>query len=267
MGETFQIREARAMTAFTALYPSLKGKVGLVTGGASGIGAAVVEAFARQGVQTAFIDIDAAAAEELMDRLAGEGLPRPWFRAADVTDVPALKAAIVDVWSAHGERLDVLVNNAGLDTRTPAAELALEEFDYLLAVNLRSQVFALQAAAALMGEGGSIINMGSVTWRRRRPGMVAYTASKAAIHGITRSLAQEFGSRGIRINSIAPGAIATARQDRLWATPEAVSEFIDSQALKFRLTPEDVAAMALFLAADDSRGCSGQDFIVDGGIS
>ncbi len=255
------------MTALTAVYPSLAGKVVLITGGASGIGAGLVEAFARQGSQVAFIDIDGTAAEALIGELQREGLARPWFRALDVCDVPALQAAVRDVFTAHGERLDVLVNNAGLDTRTPAESLSVETFDALVAVNLRAQVFALQAAAALMGEGGSIINMGSVTWRRRRPGMVAYTVSKAGIHGMTRSLAQEYGGRGIRINSVSPGAIATPRQERLWADPEAVAEFLASQALKFRLTPEDVAAMTLFLAADDSRACSGQDFVVDGGIS
>jgi NAD(P)-dependent dehydrogenase (short-subunit alcohol dehydrogenase family) len=255
------------MTPFSASYPSLTGKVVLITGGASGIGETLVRRFLQQGARTAFIDIDAAAAQALIDALAAEGLARPWFRTVDVSDVPALQAAVAQVHADHGGRLDVLVNNAGLDTRIPAETLTVADFDRLVAVNLRSQVFALQAAAALMTSGGSIINMGSVTWRRRRPGMVAYTVSKAGIHGMTRSLAQEFGGRGIRINSVAPGAIATPRQDRLWANPDAVNEFIDSQALKFRLTPDDVAAMTLFLAADDSRGCSGQDFIVDGGIS
>lgn len=255
------------MTPFTASYPSLRDKVTLITGGASGIGATLVRRFSEQGARTAFIDIDVAAARALTDALADEGLAKPWFRAVDVTDVPALQAAVAKVHEDHGGRLDVLVNNAGLDTRIPADTLTVAEFDHLLAVNLRSQVFALQAAAARMGSGGSIINMGSVTWRRRRPGMVAYTVSKAGIHGMTRSLAQEFGGQGLRINSVAPGAIATERQDRLWANPDAVNEFIESQALKFRLTPDDVAAMVLFLAADDSRGCSGQDFIVDGGIS
>jgi NAD(P)-dependent dehydrogenase (short-subunit alcohol dehydrogenase family) len=255
------------MTPFTASYPSLKGKVALITGGASGIGETLVRRFSQQGARTAFIDIDVGAATALSEALAAEGLARPWFAAVDVSDVGALQAAVAKVHADHGGRLDVLVNNAGLDTRIPAETLTVADFDHLVAVNLRSQVFALQAAAALMASGGSIINMGSVTWRRRRPGMVAYTVSKAGIHGMTRSLAQEYGGAGIRINSVAPGAIDTARQDRLWASPDAVNEFIDSQALKFRLTPDDVAAMALFLAADDSRGCSGQDFIVDGGIS
>lgn len=259
-------QSANLSANLSANYPSLRDKVVLITGGASGIGACLVRRFAEQGARTAFIDRAAAAGDALVAELDAEGLGRPWFRAVDVTEVEALQAAVEAVFADHGGRLDVLVNNAADDTRHAFADLTPDAWDRAIAVNLSAQVFALQAAARRMGEGASVINMGSVSWRRRRPGLVGYTTSKAAIHGLTRTLAQELGERGIRVNSIVPGAIATERQKRLWDTPEAVADYLDAQALKFRLVPDDVAAMALFLAADDSRACTGQDFLVDGGI-
>ena len=146
-------------------------------------------------------------------------------------------------------------------------ELTPEFWNNNQAINLRPQIFGAQAAARLMQSGGSIITTGSVSWMRRRPGFVSYTTSKAAIHGFTRTLAQELGPRGIRVNCVVPGAIQTAKQMAQVVTPQLEQEFLDNQALKFRLDADDVVAMTLFLASDDSRGCAGQAFIVDGGIT
>ena len=249
--------------ALTNRYPSLAGRVVFVTGGASGIGACLVRHFAAQGARVCFIDRDAGAAEALAGELAHAP---PWWRQVDVRDVPALQGAIRDAYAAHGGRLDVLVNNAANDARHAFAEVTPEAWDEAVAVNLKPHFFAMQAAAALMGPGGSIVNMGSVSWKRRRRGFVGYTTSKGGIHALTRTMAQELGPQGIRVNSVVPGAIVTERQMKLWVDPKLEQSFLDEQALKFRLMPEDVAAMVLFLASDDSRGCSGQDFQVDGGI-
>lgn len=246
--------------AFTARYPSLVDKVVLITGGASGIGACLVRRFVAQGARVAFLDRDAEGGGRLAAELGA------WFRIVDVTEVAALQAAVEAVAHAHGGALDVLVNNAGDDTRHAFADLTPAVWDQAIAVNLRSQVFAAQAAARLMPAGGAIINMGSVSWRRRRPGFIGYSTAKAGIHAMTRTLAQELGPQGIRVNSVVPGAIETERQLALWATPDMVASFLEAQALKLRLIPDDVAAMTLFLAADDSRACTGQDFLVDGGI-
>jgi NAD(P)-dependent dehydrogenase (short-subunit alcohol dehydrogenase family) len=241
-----------------AVYPSLSGRSVLVTGGASGIGEAFVRAFAAQGARVGLVDLDAEAGA----RLAAETGAR--FRQADLRDIDGLRAAI-----AEAGRVDVLVSNAARDDRHSLAELEPDEWDDCLAVNLRHHVFAVQAVARGMRRagGGSVILLGSVSWMRGRPGMVGYTTAKAGIAGMTRTLARELGTAGIRVNCIVPGAILTERQRRLWLTPEKDREFVELQALKLRLTPEHVAPMALWLASDESRGVTGQEFIIDAGLT
>lgn len=245
-------------------YPSLRGRTVFITGGASGIGASLVEAFVAQGALVGFLDIDDRAANELKLRLDAKERLRYW--KCDIRDVPALQRTIEQSVLALGGHLDVLVANAANDARHDFAGLTPEFWDDNQAINLRSQVFSAQAAARVMGLGGSIILMGSVSWMRRRPGFVSYTTAKAGIHGLARTLAQELGRQGIRVNALVPGAIDTPKQREQVLTPALEKSFLDEQALKFRLMPEDVAAMALFLASDDARACTGQAFVVDGGL-
>lgn len=252
------------MTRLTTLYNSLRGKAVFVTGGATGIGAALVENFVQQGCIVGFLDIDDDAANALKARLNVRERLR--YFHCDIRDVAALQSTITQGAKALGGYLDVYIGNAANDTRHAFDELTPEYWDNNQSINLRPQVFGAQAAARVMKNGGSIITMGSVSWMRRRKGFVSYTTSKAAIHGLTRTLAQELGERNIRVNCIVPGAIKTDKQMAQVVTPQLEKDFLDNQALKFRLDAEDVAAMALFLASDDARGCSGQAFLVDGGI-
>lgn len=251
-------------------YPSLTGKVILISGGASGIGAAFVEAFHQQGARVAFLDLDQAGGQALAAAL---GQDRVKFLPCNVRDIPALQAAIAAVEAQWGA-VDVLINNAARDDRHPIQDVDVDYWDERMQTNLRHAFFAAQAVAPGMTRRGSgvIINMGSISWMRGRPGMVCYTTAKAAINGMTRTLARELGDSGIRVNSLVPGAIRTARQDAMWASDPAGLElasqnFIDQQMLKFRLDASDCARMALFLASDDSRGCTGQNFVVDAGLS
>ena len=252
------------MSRLSNLYPSLRGKHVFITGGATGIGAALVESFVKQGARVSFLDIDDEAANALMIRLNLKERLHYWH--CDIRDVNALQTTINNATQAHSGQLDVYIGNAANDVRHAFDELTPEFWDNNQAINLRPQIFGAQAAARLMQPGGSIITTGSVSWMRRRPGFVSYTTSKAAIHGFTRTLAQELGPRGIRVNCVVPGAIQTAKQMAQVVTPQLEQEFLDNQALKFRLDADDVVAMALFLASDDARGCAGQAFIVDGGI-
>lgn len=243
-------------------YHSLEGRSILITGGASGIGGAMVEAFAAQGARVSFIDIDANAGASMA------GCTGARFVPCDITDITALRAAIAEIEQVSGG-IDTLINNAGKDDRQVVGEVEPESWRRMLALNLDHQFFASQAAApAMMARGqGSIIMLGSISWMRGRPGMVSYTTSKAAINGLTRTLAREYGPGGVRVNCIVPGAILTDRQAALWLTPELNQQFIDLQALKFRLTADHVARMALFLASDESAGCTGANFIVDAGLT
>lgn len=245
----------------TARYASLHGRGVLITGGASGIGAEMVRAFVAQGARVHFLDIDGASGTAL----AAETGAR--FQNCDLRDIPALRAA-VDAAEADTE-LGVLINNAGKDDRHELFSVEPEYWRERLALNLDHQFFATQAAARRMVArgAGSVILLGSISWMRGRPGMAGYTTSKAAINGLTRTLARELGPGGVRVNCIVPGAIVTERQLALWATPEVSQQFIDLQALKFRLDAAHVARLALFLASDESAGCTGANFIVDAGLT
>jgi NAD(P)-dependent dehydrogenase (short-subunit alcohol dehydrogenase family) len=249
-----------------ARYPSLEDKIVLITGGASGIGASMVEHFAAQGSRVAFLDVDEQSAGKLVESDCREAKHVPAFLRCDLTDVAALRAAIQDVEGTLGP-IGVLVNNAASDDRHQTSDVTPEYWDQRMAVNLRHQFFATQAVVPGMTRagGGSIINMSSIAWIIPTTGFPAYAASKAGIVGLTRTLSRELGGANIRVNCILPGAIMTERQRRLWMTPEYLAEIMRNQALKRELLPEDVARMVLFLAADDSATISGQNFIVDGG--
>jgi NAD(P)-dependent dehydrogenase (short-subunit alcohol dehydrogenase family) len=251
-------------SAASARYPDLAGRVVFVSGGGSGIGAAFVRAFAGQGSRVAFIDIADAPSQALASELGAAVR----FLHCDVRDIAALKSAIAEAGKAYGP-IRVLVNNAARDDRHPFDDVTPEYWDENQAVNLRHQFFAAQAVAPQMAEagGGSIINLGSVSWMRGRAEIAGYTTAKAAINGLTRTLARELGSRNIRVNCIVPGAIATERQRTLWFSPEQEQRFIDQQCLKFRLSENDVARTALFLASAEARGITGQNLIVDGGLA
>lgn len=245
-------------------YRSLNDKRVIISGGGSGIGAELVKAFVAQGARVAFLDIDEGAGQELATTLGEQAR----FFTCDIRDIPCLQTVITEIEAAQGPT-DILINNAGLDDRHAIEDITPEYWDNCQAINLRHHVFATQAVLPAMKAAGAgvVINLGSISWMRGRPGMVGYTAAKAAINGLTRTLAQELGEHGIRVNSLVPGAISTPRQERLWLTPELNQRFLDQQALKFRLHADDVARLALFLGSDESRGCTGQNFIVDAGLT
>lgn len=243
-----------------AIYPSLKDRPVLITGGASGIGAELVAQFARQGARVAFLDFDADAGQRVA---ASTGA---LFLQCDLRDIPALRDAIARAAAQTGPFL-ALVNNAARDDRHGLETVEPEYWDERMATNLRHMFFCAQAVAPGMraAKTGSIINMGSVSWMKAQGGMPAYTAAKSAVRGLTRGLARDLGPDGIRANEVVPGWIFTERQIALWANPEAEAENLARQCLKERLYPPDVARMVLWLAADDSRMVTAQYFVVDGG--
>ncbi|MGL5002554.1 MAG: SDR family NAD(P)-dependent oxidoreductase, partial [Casimicrobium sp.] len=220
------------MPTLSNIYPSLRGKAVFITGGATGIGASLVTEFAAQGARVGFLDIDDASAKTLQETLnVGDHL-HYWH--CDIRDVTALQSTIRIAADVLGGKLDVYVGNAANDVRHAFDELTPEFWDNNQAINLRPQVFGAQAAARTMVAGGCIITMSSVSWMRRRKGFVSYTTAKAGIHGLTRTLAQELGERGIRVNCVVPGAIKTDKQMTQVVTPQLEKDFIDNQALKFR---------------------------------
>lgn len=253
------------MTQRYASYPSLQGRHVLISGGASGIGASLVREFAAQASRVSFLDIDRQAGAALVQELSGASAHVPSFLPCDVTDITALRSAIEA--AARTGPVAVLVNNAANDSRHRLDETTVAMWDTAMAVNLRHYFFAAQAVIPGMRaqRGGSIINFGSISWMNKQPGMPAYTAAKAAIQGLTRTLAREVGADGIRVNTVVPGWVMTERQRALWVDAEGERLMDVSQCLPGRLQPADLARMVLFLAADDSRMCTAQDFIVDAG--
>jgi NAD(P)-dependent dehydrogenase (short-subunit alcohol dehydrogenase family) len=256
------------MTASNAFasYPSLRGRAVLISGGASGIGEALVEGFAGQGARVAFLDIQPEAAQALVRRLTGMGLEAPVYVECDLTDIQTLQGTMERLLREFGP-VDVLVNNAGNDTRHSVEEVTPEFWDRTMAVNLRHQFFLAQAVLPGMraARRGSIINMSSIAWVIPSTNVAVYVTAKAAIVGMTRTLAHEVGKDNIRVNCILPGAIWTERQKRLWLTPEYEAEVMARQALKRHIEPEEVARLALFLASDDSAAITNQSCVIDGG--
>jgi NAD(P)-dependent dehydrogenase (short-subunit alcohol dehydrogenase family) len=248
----------------TARYPSLAGRTVLVTGGASGIGAAIVEHFLDQGAQVGFLDLNETAAAALLKRLPRDAPVR--FEVCDLRDIAALQSAIEAVRAALGP-ITVLINNAAHDDRHAIEEVTAEYWDERFAVNLRHQFFAAQAVIADMdgAGGGAIINLGSVSWMLGQGNMPCYTTAKSAVQGLTRALARDLGPRNIRVNCVVPGWIMTERQVEKWLTPEGEAELMARQCLKRKLLPEDIAKAVLFFASDDSGACTAQSYIVDGG--
>jgi NAD(P)-dependent dehydrogenase (short-subunit alcohol dehydrogenase family) len=249
-----------------ATYPSLRDRVVLVTGGASGIGAEEVTHFARQGAKVAFLDIADTAAHALIQTLAEETPTPPLYLPCDLRDIPALQAAIAETERRLGP-ITVLVNNAANDQRHDYQDVTVEYWDERMATNLRHQFFAIQAVAPMMraAGGGSVINFGSISWHTNHGSMPAYTTAKAGVEGLTKGMARDLGPFGIRVNCIIPGWIMTQRQIDLWLTPEAEQDLLRVQCLKDKVMPADVARLVLWLAADDSRMCSSQLWVVDGG--
>ena len=244
----------------SAVYPSLDGKKVFVTGGASGIGAALVEAFAGQGSQVVFVDVDAEAGAGLAARVAGAA-----FVPCDLRDISALETVVKRAETTL-EGLDVLLNNAASDDRHELDAITPDYWDERIATNLRHLFSAAQAAAPAMraAGGGAIGNFGSISWHLGLADLVVYQTAKAGVEGLTRSLARELGRDNIRVTTIVPGNVQTPRQAK-WYTPEGEDEIVAAQCLNDRIEPADVAALALFLASDDTRMCTGHKYFIDAG--
>ncbi len=248
------------MTRHSAIYPSLKGKRVLITGGGTGIGAGLVEAFVAQGAHVAFVDINAAAGEAL-----SASLPGTHFRRCDLRDLDATAATVAELSGLLGG-VDVLLNNAANDDRHTIDDVTPAYWDERMATNLRHQFFAAQAVVPGMKAqgGGAILNFGSISWHLGLPELVLYQTAKAAVEGMTRAMARDLGADNIRVNTIVPGNVDTPRQKQ-WYTPEGEAELMAAQCLKARIQPADVAALCLFLASDDGAMCTGHDYFVDAG--
>lgn len=248
-----------------AHYPSLAGKVIFITGGSSGIGADIVTAFAAQGARVAFTGRNREAAELVLQTAAALG-PTPLFLPCDMSDVVQITAAFAATREAFG-RVDILINNAANDDRHQLDEVTTDYFDQMVAINLRAGFFAAQQAAADMvaSGGGAIVNLSSISWKIKGAGYPVYETCKAATIGMTRALARDLGKQGIRVNTLTPGWVMTEKQLRLWVDAAGEQMIDANQCLAGRLKGDDIARMALFLAADDSRMITAQEFVVDAG--
>ena len=246
-----------------AVYPSLKNKVVLVTGGASGIGESITRAMIKQGAKVGFLDFDEKSATKLLNELGADNIS---FQICDLRDIDQLKNSVQEVSKTLGA-IDVLVNNAARDDRHSLESITSEYFDERIATNLKHQLFAAQAVVSDMEKkgGGVIINMGSTSWMIGQGGMPCYTTAKSAIQGLTRGLARDLGSKNIRVNCVVPGWIMTQRQMDMWLTPESEKELMERQCIKRKLIPEDIANFVLFMASNEASACSNQTYIVDGG--
>ncbi len=253
------------MTMQHATYSCLRGKRIVITGGGSGIGAAFVEAFARQGSQVIFLDI-ADNESRSLERKLSSITPTPRFMHCDLRDVHAIESTFAQITDKFGP-VEVLVNNAANDDRHALDKVTAEYWDERIATNLRHVFFCTQAVMPAMKAAGRgiILNMGSVSWHLALADLTVYQTAKAGIEGLTRALARDLGVHGIRVACIVPGGVRTPRQTRLWHTPEEEARILEQQCLKTRVEPEDVAAMALFLASDGARMCTGHEYFVDAG--
>ena len=245
-----------------AIYPDLEGATVIVTGGAGGIGEAITRAFVVQGARVGVLDLDVTRGEALAEALS----PSVEFIRCDVTDIPALQAAIEQVRARFGP-IGILINNAAHDERHATLEVTEAYWDDRMAVNLKHQFFASQAVLPDMiaSKKGAIVNLGSCSWIIGQGGMPAYTASKSAVLGLTRSLARDFGEHGVRVNAVAPGWIMTERQLELWVTPETEKEIYANQCIKRPLVPDDIARVVVFLSSEDASAITNQHYVVDGG--
>ena len=248
-----------------AIYPSLADKRVVVTGGGSGIGAAIVEAFVEQGARVFFIDVADAESRQLEQALSN-GKHAPKFLHCDLRDAAAIEKTFDDIAGEAGS-IDVLVNNAASDDRHQWDTVSAAYWDERMAVNLRHQFFCAQAAAKRMRtqQRGAIVNMGSISWHLALPDLTLYMTAKAAIEGLTRGLARELGEHGIRVNTVIPGAVRTPRQMKLWQSAESEAQLVAQQCLHERIDPEHIARMVLFLASDDAARCTARDYYVDAG--
>lgn len=248
----------------SAIYSDLQGQTVLVTGGASGIGASIVEAFCRQGCKVGFLDFNEDCARDLIATLPDRDAVH--FAACDLRDIEALKAAVQSVREALGP-ITILVNNAARDDRHAWDTVTSEYWDERLATNIKHQFFTSQAVIPDMiaANKGSIVNLGSNSWMVGQGGMVCYTTAKSAVNGLTRSLARDLGPHNIRVNTVVPGWILTERQRELWLNEESHAELMKSQCVKRELSPVDVAKIVVFISSDEASACSNQQYIVDGG--